>query len=327
MTAGSTSAVAQLSARIAPVDAAWTTRAQARLASLTKPPGSLGRLEDIAARLCAIQQTTTPRATPRRIVVFAADHGVAEEGVSAYPVPVTAQMVANFLNGGAAINALASGVGATLMIVDTGVAGRIPDTRAESALLSRRVRAGTRNMTVGPAMTNEEVDAAMGIGAAVASQAAADGVAVFACGEMGIGNTTAASAVTAALLGLEPATVTGPGTGVDATALARKVAVIERALSVNGPSSDPLEILRVVGGLEIAAIVGAYLSAAAHRLAVVGDGFIATSAALVAAAIQPAFLDYWFAGHLSPEPGHAIQLRHLKQEPLLSLQMRLGEGT
>jgi nicotinate-nucleotide--dimethylbenzimidazole phosphoribosyltransferase len=313
--------------RVAPVDSAWHDRAEHCLAKLTKPPRSLGRLESIAARLCAIQETVTPRAGPRRIVVFAADHGVTEESVSAYPPAVTAQMVNNFLRGGAAINALARVADADVCIVDVGVAGDVETSGHAAAFVSSRVRRGTRNMTRDAAMSENEVASALAVGLDIANAAAADGVLVIACGDMGIGNTTAASAMTSALLGAEPADVTGPGTGVSDEVLARKVDVVRRALAANQPGRDPLRILRTVGGLEIAAITGAYLGAAAHRMAIVGDGFIATAAALVAASICPPFLDYWFAGHRSSEPGHGLQLRFLNQDPLLELDMRLGEGT
>jgi nicotinate-nucleotide--dimethylbenzimidazole phosphoribosyltransferase len=316
-----------LLSRVRAVDPVWLAHAEVRLSTLTKPPGSLGRLEWLAARLCAIQQTISPRATPSRVAVFAADHGVASEGVSAYPPSVTGQMVANFMNGGAAINVLARTAGADVWVVDVGVAGRIGTSGSGATFLSRRVRAGTRNMTQGAAMTVEELDAAIGIGLDVAARAAEDGIAVLACGEMGIANTTAASAITAALAGASAAEVTGRGTGVDDIALARKLECVTRALHVNRPGRDALEVLRTVGGFEIAAMVGACVGAAADRIAVVGDGFIATAAAMIAAEVCPPFLDYWFAGHLSPEPGHAVQLRYLRQEPLLALDMRLGEGT
>jgi nicotinate-nucleotide--dimethylbenzimidazole phosphoribosyltransferase len=314
-------------ARIRPVEITWRDRAQARLDRLSKPPGSLGRLEWIAARVCAIQKTVSPRAAPRRIVVFAADHGVAVEDVSAYPSAVTAQMVGNFLRGGAAINALVTTMSADLCVVDVGVAGDIDTAGLAGAFVSRRLRAGTRNMTQGPAMSRDELIAALDVGLDVADSAAKDGVVVIACGDMGIGNSTAASAITAAVAEVPPSQVTGPGTGIDSATLIRKVEVVTRALRVNRPGRDPLEILRTLGGLEIAAIAGAYLGAAAHQLAIVGDGFIATAAALVAAQLCPAFLDYWFAGHLSSEPGHRLQLAYLGQEPLLRLDMRLGEGT
>lgn len=313
--------------RVRPVDVTWRDRAEVRLDELTKPPHSLGRLEWIAARLCAIQETVTPRVVPRRIVVFAADHGVTEEGVSAYPSAVTAQMVGNFLRGGAAINVLARAAAADVCVVDVGVAGDIDASGQAAAFVSRRVRPDTRNMTKEPAMSEDELASALRVGLDIADGAARDGVAVIACGDMGIGNTTAASAMTAAFLGVSAAQVTGPGTGIDGEMLARKIDVVRRALSANQPGHDPLAILRTVGGLEIAAIAGAYVGAAAHRMAIVGDGFIATAAALVAASICPPFLDYWFAGHRSSEPGHTLQLGFLRQQPLLDLEMRLGEGT
>lgn len=313
--------------RVRPVDVTWRDRAEARLDELTKPPRSLGRLEWIAARLCAIQETVTPRVVPRRIVVFAADHGVTEEGVSAYPSAVTAQMVGNFLRGGAAINVLARAAAADVCVVDVGVAGDIDASGQAAAFVSRRVRPGTRNMTKGPAMSEDELASALRVGLDIADGAARDGVAVIACGDMGIGNTTAASAMTEAFLGVAAAQVTGPGTGIDGEMLARKIDVVRRALAANQPGHDPLAILRTVGGLEIAAIAGAYVGAAAHRMAIVGDGFIATAAALVAASICPPFLDCWFAGHRSSEPGHMLQLGFLRQRPLLDLEMRLGEGT
>jgi nicotinate-nucleotide--dimethylbenzimidazole phosphoribosyltransferase len=313
--------------RIQPVDGIWRDQAQARLDRLTKPPGSLGRLEWIAARLCAIQETVSPRAAPRRIVVFAADHGVAAEGVSAYPPAVTAQMIGTFIRGGAAINALASDAAADLSVVDVGVAGDIDAAGHAATFVSRRVRPGTRNMTQEAAMSREELASALDAGLDAADAAWRDGVAVLACGDMGIGNTTAASAITAAVLQAPASDVTGPGTGIDRDTLVKKVDVVSRALRVNGPGRDPLEILRTVGGLEIAAIVGACIGAAAHRITIVGDGFIATAGALVAAELWPPFVDYWFAGHLSSEGGHRLQLARLGQEPLLRLDMRLGEGT
>jgi nicotinate-nucleotide--dimethylbenzimidazole phosphoribosyltransferase len=331
-------------ARVRPVDADWLDRAAARLDQLTKPRRSLGRLEWIGARLCAIQETLAPRSTPRRIVVFAADHGVAEEGVSAYPSVVTAQMVGNFLRGGAAINVLARAAGADVLVVDVGVAHPIDSIGDAAAFLPRRVRAGTRNLARAAAMSLDEVSSAINIGLDIADAAAADGVALLACGDMGIGNTTAASAMTAALVDVPACEVTGQGTGIDGEALVRKREVVERALRVNGfarpladSSSvndpglrcgpDPLEVLRTVGGFEIAAMTGAYAGAAAHRIAFVGDGFISTAAILVASALCPAVLDCWFAGHQSSEPGHRVQLAHLRQRPLLDLDMRLGEGT
>jgi nicotinate-nucleotide--dimethylbenzimidazole phosphoribosyltransferase len=314
-------------ARVGRADPKWQRKGEIRLAGLTKPRQSLGRLEWLAARLCAIQQTVSPRAVPRRVVVFAADHGVSAEGVSAYPASVTVQMIGNFLRGGAAINALARNAGADVSVVDVGVAGSVDLAGREASYLDRRVGRGTRNMVEGAAMTTSELQAALDAGFEAADMAAAGGVKLFACGDMGIGNTTAASAITASLADLPPAGVTGRGTGVDEQTYLRKIDVVARALQVNHPGRNPLEALRAVGGFEIAAIVGAYVGAAGHRMAIVGDGFIATAAALIVGQLCPAFLDYWFAGHRSREPGHGVQLALLRQQPLLDLDMRLGEGT
>jgi nicotinate-nucleotide--dimethylbenzimidazole phosphoribosyltransferase len=207
------------------------------------------------------------------------------------------------------------------------VAGDIDTSGTSAAFVSRRVRPGTGNIAQGPAMSQEELSAALDAGLDVADDAARDRVAVMAFGDMGIGNTTSASAMTAALTEAATSEVTGRGTGIGPDALARKVDAVARALRINRPGRDPLEVLRTVGGLEIAAIAGACIGAAAHRIAIVGDGFIATAAALAAARVCPPLLDYWFAGHLSSEPGHRVQLTHLRQEPLLRLDMRLGEGT
>ncbi len=230
--------------RVRPVDPDWHHRAEVKLANLTKPPNSLGRLEWIAARLCAIQETLSPRAAARRILVFAADHGVTAEGVSAYPSAVTAQMVGNFLGGGAAINVLARAAAADVWIVDVGVAGDIDASGHGASFRSRRIRPGTRNIAEGPAMSHNELAAALDIGFDMADAAATEGVAVLACGDMGIGNTTAASAITAALARASAAEVTGRGTGIDEQTFLRKVAVVTRALRVNRPGRDPLEVLR-----------------------------------------------------------------------------------
>ncbi len=317
-------------AAVEPADATSVAYARERLDRLTKPRGSLGRLEEIAARVCAIQSTTQPRAQHRLVIVCAADHGVAAEGVSAYPPEVTRQMVANFLGGGAAINALGRCAGAEVRVIDVGVAGSIPACAdaGGAQLISRRVREGTRNMLREPAMSEREVLQAIAVGADAAARAADEGVDLLGIGEMGIGNTTAASAITAALTAMPVCQVTGRGTGVDQPALARKVDVIERALARHRPRADrPLDVLQAVGGLEIAALCGVCLGAAARRLVVIADGFIATSAALVAVALCPLVSDYLFAAHLSCEPGHAVQLERLGKRPLLQLEMRLGEGT
>lgn len=322
----------ELLASIAPVDGEWLAKARARHQTLTKPPGSLGRLEAIAERLCAIQSTLRPDVSRRRIVVFAGDHGVVAEGVSPYPSEVTAQMVVNFLAGGAAINVLARASGTELAVVDVGVGRDVAST--EPALgdgvefRSRRIRDGTKNIAEEPAMSEEEVLGAIEVGIEEAARAADGGVAVLGLGEMGIGNTTAASAVTAALTGCAASRVTGRGTGVDDGALVHKIATVEQALSVNRPRQDePLDILRKVGGLEMAGLCGLCLGAASRRLVIVTDGFIATASAAIAVALSARVADYLFAAHLSPEPGHRVLLDRLRLEPMLDLEMRLGEGT
>jgi nicotinate-nucleotide--dimethylbenzimidazole phosphoribosyltransferase len=311
--------------RIRPVDPGWLERARARQLQLTKPPGSLGLLEDIANRIAAMQATLTPSVAHARIVVFAADHGVCAEGVNPYPQAVTAQMVANYLQGGAAINALARAAGAELQIVDAGVATAIPDL---PGLIRRPIASGTKNFCIEPAMTREQAIAALSLGIEMADRAAASGCTLLGIGEMGIGNTTAASAVTAALTGLAPAAVTGRGTGADETCLARKRSAVERALALHVQEiHGPLDILARLGGFEIGAMCGLCLGAAANRCAVLVDGFIASAAAALAVRFQPAVRDYLIAAHLSTEPGHAPLLAIIGSPPLLQLDMRLGEGT
>jgi nicotinate-nucleotide--dimethylbenzimidazole phosphoribosyltransferase len=314
---------------IEPPDAGWLTSARSHLDSLTKPIGSLGRVEEIAAKIASIQRAAPLRVERKAVYVFAADHGITEEGVSAYPKEVTRQMVLNFLNGGAAINVLSRQAGAEVVIVDVGVDA---DFASVPGMLHQKVRPGTRNMLRAAAMEESEMLQALNVGIGLADEAQRRGIQMVAVGEMGIGNTTAASAITAALTGASPALVTGAGTGVAGPALERKRVVIEAVLSKhqlhhNPPSPDPLEVLRSVGGFEIAAIAGMILGCARHRILVVIDGFIATAAAAIACALAPALRDCLFAGHESQEPGHRILLEHLKLEPILRLKMRLGEGT
>ncbi|MBI4876663.1 MAG: nicotinate-nucleotide--dimethylbenzimidazole phosphoribosyltransferase [Acidobacteria bacterium] len=311
--------------RIQAVDGSWRQRAEARQLELTKPPGSLGRLEEIANRCAAIFESLSFAVTRPRIVVFAADHGVCAEGVNLFPQAVTAQMVLNFLSHGAAINCLARAGGIELKMVDVGMASSLP---AIDALIQRRVAPGTRNFCVEPAMTEAETLAAIGVGIEMANQAAADGCTLLGFGEMGIGNTTTASALTAALTGLDAATVTGRGAGADEVIMARKIGAVERALAVHAERlSSPLNMLVCIGGLEIGAMCGFCLGAAANRLPVLTDGFIATSGAALAVKMHPAVRDYLFAAHSSIEPGHKHLLALIGQRPLLDLQMRLGEGT
>lgn len=311
--------------QVEPVDAAWIDAASRRQAELTKPPGSLGRLEEIANRCAGIRQSFALTADRPMIALFAADHGVCAEGVSPYPQEVTAQMVLNFLRGGAAINALARQGGIELKVVDAGVANPLP---VSSSLISRRAAAGTQNFCDRPAMTEGEMQSALEAGVEVANQGVMDGYDLLGFGEMGIGNTTSASAIAAALTGRPVDAVIGRGAGADEQCLLRKRAAIERALRRHSAQlATPLGILRHVGGLEIAAMCGFTLGAAAHRLPVVVDGFIATAAAALAVGLCPACAGYLFAAHRSTEPGHVHLLAILDQRPLLDLGMRLGEGT
>jgi nicotinate-nucleotide--dimethylbenzimidazole phosphoribosyltransferase len=303
----------------------WQARAVARLNSLTKPLGSLGRLEEIAARLVAIREEERPRCSKKVIFTLAADHGVTDEGVSAYPKAVTRQMVLNFIAGGAAINVLSRHGGIEVVVVDIGVDG---DFSEVGNLVHAKVCRGTSNMAQGPAMTQAELLAALGVGIELAAMAGREGNTLAGTGEMGIGNTTAASAITSVLTGRPVAQVTGRGTGLDEPGLKRKIEVIERALAVNRPDpADPLDLLRKVGGLEIAGLTGLIVGAASRRIPVAIDGFISTAAAAVACALEPRVRQFLFASHKSSEPGHAALLEFIGDTPLLDLQMRLGEGT
>jgi nicotinate-nucleotide--dimethylbenzimidazole phosphoribosyltransferase len=313
---------------IAPIDEGWLQKACAHLDTLTKPIGSLGRLEDLAAQIVAIRQDRFADPLNKAVYVFAADHGITEEGVSAYPRAVTYQMVLNFLGEGAAINVLARQHGAALHVVDVGVDA---DLAHAPGLLHRKVRRGTRNMLKDAAMSEEEVAQALSVGARLGDEAAAAGYSLLAIGEMGIGNTTAASAITCALTGAPAANATGRGTGLESEGHTHKIRIVEAVVAKHclPPSGSlaPFEILRCLGGLEIAGMVGMVLAAARHRIVVVADGFISTAAAALAVAIEPNVHGYLIAGHRSEEPGHQLLLDHLKLTPILSLGMRLGEGT
>lgn len=311
--------------RIEKVDDTVFRQALERHNTLTKPLGSLGRLELLSARIAAIQNTVKPTITRKAVAIFAADHGVAAAGVSAYPQSVTAGMVKNFLAGGAAINALAQVARAELLVIDVGVDA---DFEPHPKLWSRKIAHGTQSLLNGPAMTRAEAEAACSIGIEVANMLVAQGVTLLAGGEMGIGNSTAAAALTTFFTERTAQEVTGRGTGVDDGGLVRKVRVVERALARHqGDIADPLDALARLGGLEIAALTGFYIGAAAAKTTVVLDGFIATAAALVAAALKPAIKDYLVASHLSQEIGHKVQLKHLGLEPLFDFGLRLGEGT
>jgi len=298
--------------------------ARAALDAKTKPRGSLGRLEDLAVRVAEIRGTPAPGKLRAAIVLAAADHGVAAHGVSAYPQEVTGQMLANFAAGGAAICVLARAAGADLYVFDLGVRS----SAANPGIRDLRIGAGTADMTEGPAMSREQAEASLVAGRDVAAELAAEGIGVVALGEMGIGNTTSASALAAALLSEDPEATCGPGTGVDEAGLARKVEAVRRALDVNRvDSADGLGILAALGGFEIGFLAGVALEAAKLRQVVLLDGFITGAAALVAERIEPSARAAMVAGHVSPEPGHRLILDALGLEPLLDLGLRLGEGT
>jgi nicotinate-nucleotide--dimethylbenzimidazole phosphoribosyltransferase len=310
--------------RIVAVDRAMERTAQQRLDSLTKPQGSLGKLEELARRIAVIQGEVPPRLGRKLLFVFAADHGITQEGVSAYPKEVTAQMTYNFLNGGAAINVLARHYGIDTEIVDAGVDYEFASLRG---LRNKKIRRGTANLSQGPAMTRAEALRSVELGIELVREAAGN-IFLFGAGDMGIGNTSSATATLCALTGVPPAQVVGRGTGIDDATLAKKIAALERGLEINRPDpADPLDVLSKVGGLEIGAIAGVILGAAALRVPVVLDGFISGAAALLAQRICPHACDILFASHVSAEKGHRIVLDELKLTPVLDLQMRLGEGT
>ncbi len=313
-----------LVAAIHPVDQKIMAQAQVRLDNLTKPLGALGMLEEMAKRMCGIQATLTPSVARKTILTFAGDHGVVAEGVSAVPAEVTPQMVANFLAGGAGVNVLAKHVGAEVRVIDVGVA--VPLTG--QGLIQAKVKAGTANIRQGPAMSEEEALAAVGVGVEVARKAIDDGAEILGTGEMGIGNTTPSAALFAAFLHLPAAEITGRGTGISDEALTHKIQVVEDALAVNKERClDPLTTLAALGGLEIAAICGMILEAANRKVAVVVDGFISSAAALTAMEMNPTVLDYCFFSHMSAEQGHQIFFEKTGLSPILHLGLRLGEGT
>jgi len=312
-------------AEILPPDRGREAGIRARLDRLTKPPGSLGDLEELAVRYCLVTGTSAPRMGKKMIFTFAGDHGVAVEGVSAYPRNVTARMVRNMLAGGAAVNVLARHAGVEVRVVDIGV-----DDPLENALglIERKIRRGTANIAEGPAMTREEARGAVEVGIDLARRGAAEGATLIGTGEMGIANTTPSSAIFAALLPCGAKEVTGRGTGIDEETLRRKIAVVERALAANGGGlSDPLTALASVGGMEIAGICGLILGAASRRVPVVVDGFISSAGALVALRMCPPLKAYLFFSHLSTETGHGVFLERFGVRPILDLGMRLGEGT
>jgi nicotinate-nucleotide--dimethylbenzimidazole phosphoribosyltransferase len=310
---------------IHPLNKEAMTAAQERQAQLTKPAGSLGRLETLSIQIAGITGRLDPPLTERVIIVAAGDHGVTAEGVSAYPSEVTPQMVLNFLNGGAAINVLARQVGARVVVLDVGVAADLPD---HPDLIKAKVAPGTDNFVQGPAMTRDQAMQAIEAGIAAVAREYEQGLHLVGTGDMGIGNTTPSSAICAVLTGADVAEVTGRGTGIDDAAWQNKVEVIRRGLDKNQPDpNDPLDVLAKVGGFEIGAIAGVIVGAAARHIPVLVDGFISTAGALIAATLAPLSRDYMIAAHRSVEPGHRIMQNHLDLQPIFHLDLRLGEGT
>jgi nicotinate-nucleotide--dimethylbenzimidazole phosphoribosyltransferase len=307
------------------IDEQWYAVAQKRLDNLTKPPGSLGRLEEFARRLVAITGNKTPILDKKVVFTFAGDHGITEEGVSAYPKEVTQQMVLNFVRGGAGINVLARHAGAEVVVVDIGVDYDFGEI--EGVMHMKAVR-GTRNFTRGPAMTREEAVRCLETGITLAEGYAKKGYKIFGTGDMGIGNTTPSSAIAAVLTGRDVASVTGKGTGISDDSFEQKIRIIEKGIAVNAPDpKDPIDVLAKIGGAEIGGIAGLILGAAALRIPVVIDGLISTAGALIAYSIEPKTRHYMFAAHNSVEIGHRAMLDKIGLKPILDLNLRLGEGT
>ena len=315
----------QIIASIRPLDKKAVEEARIRQDNLTKPQGSLGRLESVSIQIAGIKGNPRPRITHKVIFTLAGDHGVTRDGVSAYPSEVTPQMVYNFLRGGAGINVIARHVGARVVVADLGVASvleRHPD------LKDRKVAMGTRNMAAGPAMSREEAIRSIEAGLQLVEEELTKGVDILGTGDMGIGNTTASSAITAAITGADVAAVTGRGTGLDDKGWEKKVNVIKKALELNRPDpKDAIDVLAKVGGFEIGGIAGVILAGAKHRIPVVIDGFISGAAALIAATLSSQVKPYLIASHQSAEQGHRVLLEYLGLKPLLNLDLRLGEGT
>ena len=311
--------------RIRPADADAMSRAEARQQNLTKPPGSLGRLEEVSIRLAGIFGTERPSINGKAVIIAAGDHGVVAQGVTGYPQEVTAQMVLNFLAGGAAISVMCRRLGIRQVIVDAGVASDLPEN---PDLRSLKIGRGTADISQGPAMSREQAERCLEAGIALAVEAIESGVDLLGTGDMGIGNTTASSAITAAVTGVSPDETTGAGTGRNAEELQHKIGVVRTALEVNDPDpADGVGLLAKVGGFEIGVLAGVMLGAAMMRRPVIVDGFISGAAALVANAVCPTSRDYMLPSHVSAERGHRAVLESLELEPLLDLGMRLGEGT
>ncbi len=310
--------------KIKPLSEELMTKARERQNNLIKPPGSLGLLENFSIRLAGIKGEIPAEIGKKLVILCAGDHGVVEEGVSAYPQKVTAQMLKNFVSGKAAINVLARQVGAEVLVVNAGVKEKIK----HPIIIDRPVKSGAGNIVKGPAMSRQEAIRAIEIGIEVAEEAIKNGAGIIATGDMGIGNTTPSTAIISVLTETPPNLITGRGAGLDDSRLKKKAEVIKKAIEVNQPNkNDPIDVLAKIGGFEIGALTGVVLAAAAHRIPVVIDGLISTAATLLAVEIAPLACGYIFSSHLSEEPGHQIALKKLGLEPYLLLKMRLGEGT
>lgn len=317
--------IEQLISKIQPLDSQAMQQARSRQNLLTKPQGSLGRLEELSIQLAGITGKPRPKIDHKVVLVMASDHGVVSEGVSAFPQEVTPQMVMNFLHGGAAINVLSRHVGARVVVVDMGIAAELP---AHPDLIVQKIAYGTNNIARGPAMSQEQALACLEIGAKICENQIGSGLDVLATGEMGIGNTTPSAAIAAVVTGKPVEEVVGRGTGINDQGMQRKIGAIRMAIETNQPNPrDGLDILAKLGGFEIGGLAGAILAAAANRRPVVIDGFISTAAAMIAILIAPEARNYLIAAHTSMEHGHHLMMDWLEVQPLLDLQMRLGEGT
>jgi nicotinate-nucleotide--dimethylbenzimidazole phosphoribosyltransferase len=317
--------ITQTIEKIQPVSSSLLDKAQVHLDSLTKPPGSLGTLEELAKRYVAIQNSESPTLKKISTVVFAADHGVTAEGISAYPPEVTPQMVMNFLNKGAAVNVLANHINAEVTVVDIGVNFQF---QSHPNLLDRKIALGTKNFSKEPSMTRSQAETSIVTGIEIAKESAKNGFDLLTTGEMGIGNTTPSSAIFSILGNTQVEDVTGRGTGINDSALRKKISVIKKGITLHQPDpDDPIDILAKVGGFEIGGIAGLILGAAAQKIPVVVDGFISSAGAALALKMSPSAVDYIFPSHRSSEPGHEIFFKLLGHPPLFDLNMRLGEGT
>jgi nicotinate-nucleotide--dimethylbenzimidazole phosphoribosyltransferase len=315
----------ELLTKIEPIKSDLSDKIQKRLDNLTKPQGSLGKLELFAKKYCLITNTLMPELPKKSVLVFAGDHGIVQDGVSLFPQAVTKQMVCNFINGGAGINVLARHAGADVRVIDMGVNGDFGDLKG---LINKKIAFGTKNMTKEPAMTRDEAIKSILFGVEVAIEAINDGYDILATGDMGIGNTTPSSAITSVITGKDVEEVTGRGTGIDDASLINKISLIKKSITINKSLfNDPIGILSGVGGFEIGGIAGAILGAALMKKPVVIDGFISGAGAIIASSIKPEVRDYIFTSHKSVEKGHAVQLAHLDIEPVIDLDLRLGEGT